>query len=277
MEVKPLSDRIFVGYKPRFISSNSYIQSCKKKFRLDKIGYSGTLDPFASGVVVIASGAYTKILPHLHLTPKIYIATLWLGVESRSLDIECINKVDIVPEVSGVCEVLHSMIGTLTYRPPIFSAKKINGIRAYKLARKEQEVVLDEIKTEIFDIALLHYAHPFLTFQISVQKGAYIRSIASIIASKLGTQGALSNLIRIQEGDFVFENYKNLNPIHLIKYPKIDLLAFKKDIEYGRKIIINDEKIEKNTRYIAIFDDFFSIIEFDNLGQIKYILNKVGL
>ena len=109
---------------------------------LKKIGYSGILDPFASGVLVVASGNYTKLFSHFDLSKKTYIAILWLGVKSDSLDIENITNIDIIKQIpkSKILETLDSLKGKIAYKPPKFSAKKINGIRAYKLARENKEV-----------------------------------------------------------------------------------------------------------------------------------------
>ncbi len=269
-------DRLFVAKKPIFVSSNKFLQSIKYRFQLNKIGYSGILDPFASGVLVVASGRYTRLLSHFDLSKKTYIATLWLGAKSKSLDIENIINIDIIKEIPilDVLEVLDSIKGVITYKPPKFSAKKINGIRAYKLARDDKDVLLDDISSEIFDAVLLNYSHPFLSFKIIVSKGAYIRSIGAIIAERLGVCGLLSNLVRISEGDFKFDNYKSLNPLDFIPYERIDLKPYRDDIRVGKSINIRNMNVFKNQRYIAIFEDFFSIIEFDDFGQIKYILNN---
>ena len=246
---------------------------------LKKIGYSGILDPFASGVLVVASGNYTKLFSHFDLSKKTYIATLWLGAKSGSLDIENITNIDIIKQIpkSKILETLDSLKGKIAYKPPKFSAKKINGIRAYKLARENKEVDLKEITSEIFDISIVNYCHPFLSFKIVVSSGAYIRSIGEIIAQKLEVNGALSSLVRISEGDFKFDNYKFLNPLDFIAYPRIDLSLYENDIRFGKTINIRNLEIIKNHRYMAIFTDFFSIIEFSDSGEIRYILNNVGL
>ena len=269
-------NRLFVAKKPPFLSSNTFLQQIKYQMNLKKIGYSGILDPFASGVLVVASGKYTKLFSHFDLSKKTYIATLWLGAKSNSLDIENITNISITKPFSTIkiLEILDSLKGKITYKPPIFSAKKINGIRAYKLAREDKEMDLKEISSEIFEIVLLNYSHPFLSFRICVSSGAYIRSIGEIIAQKLGVNGALSSLVRISEGNFRFEDYRLLNVLDFIAYPRIDLSLYENDIRFGKKICI---KNLKNHRYIAIFTDFFSIIEFNDFGEIRYILNNIGL
>ncbi|RDU63536.1 tRNA pseudouridine(55) synthase TruB [Helicobacter sp. MIT 14-3879] len=268
---------LFVGNKPPSISSNAYLGVLKKKFRVKKLGYSGTLDPFASGSLVIASGNLTKIFNHINLSPKVYIATLWLGAKSPSLDISLVNKVDIIEEFSKekILSILDSMLGKIVYTPPKFSAKKINGKRAYSLARDGEYFNLRECEMDILDIKFLSYNHPFLSFEVSVSKGAYVRSIGEIIANKLGVSGVLSNLIRIREGDFYFQSYKMLNPLDFIRYKQLNLKNLYDDFKNGKKIILKG--LNKNTRYKVVFDDFFSIIQVDTFGNIEYIVNRICL
>lgn len=276
-----INNALFVGYKPAFISSNSYLNRIKKQLSIKKMGYSGTLDPFASGCLVIATQSYTKLLAHLNLTSKEYKATLWLGASSSSLDISNVNNVVLCNpfDITKIIEILNSMKGKLTYTPPIFSAKKINGMRAYKLARDNNEVLLKEITTDIFDISILSYNHPFLNFYIKVSKGAYIRSIGKIIANKLGVDGCLSNLIRVSEGKFTFNNYKLLDPLLYIAYDRLDSSDCNKlqeEFYLGKKIINNKLLLKyKSGRYIANFDNFFSIIDIDHFGSVDYILNRI--
>lgn len=231
---------------------------------------------------MVASNKHTRLFSHFNLSPKVYIATLWLGVESPTLDIERILRVSEIRvfDLEQICAVLETLKGKITYTPPKFSAKKIHGIRAYKLARQNADFALDSCEMEIFDIALINYNHPFLTFKVSVSKGAYIRSLGAIIAQKLGVSGALSALARIKEGDFIFENYKMLNPLDFLPYPKLAIP--KPEIPHLRNQIYNGKKIhldlaQKNQRYIAIFDDFFSIIRIDFYGRVEYILNRIDL
>ena len=109
----------------------------KRKYNTKKVGFSGTLDPFATGCLIVATGQYPKLFQYLKKTPKSYGATLWLGANSESLDTENIDSVKIIPKVNKdlIKETLKSLEGELTYYPPKFSAKKINGKRAYDLAR----------------------------------------------------------------------------------------------------------------------------------------------
>ena len=126
-------NRLFVAYKPTGIGSNNFLYSLKRKYEDKKAGFTGTLDPFAKGVLIVGFGSHTKLFRFLNKTPKRYRATLWLGARSDSLDSEMIENVDIVEEFSKdrILEIVKSLEGELEYEPPIFSAKRINGKRAY--------------------------------------------------------------------------------------------------------------------------------------------------
>lgn len=273
-----MQNLILVGYKPIFMSSNSYLSSLKKKYQLKSGGYLGTLDPFAKGSMIIAFGQYTKLFPHIKLATKIYRATLWLGALSKSLDIENIVKIQQVKnfETKRIEEILESMRGVVEYFPPKFSARHIQGQRAYDLARKGIDFEMQKDQMKIFEIKLLNYNHPFLSFEVCVSKGAYVRSIGEMIADKLGVKGALCMLERIQDGGFFATRDKEriLNPLEVLGYPLLNDLsdAIKKDIENGKKISL--KKMQKGL-YVANFDDFFSIIEIEKDGQAKYILNRI--
>jgi len=208
-------NRLFVAYKPPFISSNAFLGQLKRKYGVKKGGFSGTLDPFACGVLIIAFGAYTKLFRFLKKSPKVYRASLWLGAKSASLDLENIEDIqDVLPmDEKKIREAVESFEGTFTYTPPKYSAKRIDGKRAYKLAASGESVHLPKITSTIYAISMLGYNHPFVTFEATVSEGTYIRSIAQALAEKLHLPGTLSYLERIKEGAFVYENEKALNPL----------------------------------------------------------------
>ena len=203
-------NRLFVAYKPSGMSSNRFLSTLKRKYKTKKAGYSGTLDPFAKGVLIVALGNYTKLFRFLDKAPKTYRATLWLGAKSDTLDIEGITK-DSIYETKEVTLVkiknsLKKLEGELTYDPPIFSAKSIDGVRAYDLARAGKEVKLQQITSNIFNTKLIHYSHPFLTFEATVSEGTYIRSLGDLIAKDLGVEfGSLTALERLSEGKFRYK------------------------------------------------------------------------
>ncbi len=271
-------NRLFVVNKPINISSNRYLSKIKRKYRVKKAGFSGTLDPFACGCLIIAFGQYTKLFRFLKKSPKVYKATLWLGAYSPTLDIEGIKTISKVKKFSkeNIKKVLKDLKGDITYLPPKYSAKKIDGQKAYTLARGGDEVKLKNITTTIYDIKLLNYSHPFLTFKISVSEGGYIRSIGEIIANKLGVDGALSYLERVCEGDFYYQNEKPLNPIDFLKIDTIEYFGNKEDILLGKKIKKELLSIKKDGEYYLVLDNFLTILSIKD-DKVKYEINGVLL
>ncbi|TLD81904.1 tRNA pseudouridine(55) synthase TruB [Helicobacter sp. MIT 05-5293] len=278
---------LLAAYKPAFVSSNSFLSKIKRHFHTSKAGYLGTLDPFAKGVLVVGLGHYTRLFPHLIKTPKTYVATLWLGAKSRSLDIEDMQSVEVIPahQESEIAYALSKLKGEIKYTPPIFSARHINGQRAYKLAREGKDFTLPLSTMYIYDIQLLHYSHPFVKFWVSVSEGAYVRSIGEMIAKNLNENGALCALERISEGEMgigdsqIFEGnglcYQVLDPLKYLPYPILESsdLKDKKDAIYnGKKIVL---KNTQKGKYIVCFEDFFSIIEVLENGHIQYIVNRI--
>ncbi|RXJ57737.1 tRNA pseudouridine(55) synthase TruB [Candidatus Marinarcus aquaticus] len=272
---EPLN-KLLVVNKPMFISSNSYLNKIKRKYRNKKAGFSGTLDPFACGCLIVAFGQYSKLFKYLKKTPKTYRAVLWLGATSESLDIENIISIQQEKKLDEqvIKKVLKSLEGEITYTPPKYSAKKIEGQRAYDLARQGKEV---ELKTSVMDvkqIKFISYSHPFITFEASVSEGSYIRSLAQILAQKLEVVGTLSYLKRLHEGAFYFENEKSLDPLEYLDLPFNEYTGDKLWVEHGKKIDIEYLEKKEEGEYIIVFDDFFSIIQIQN-NQVKYLLNKV--
>lgn len=270
---------LLIGYKPVFVSSNQYLSFLKRKYGIKSGGYLGTLDPFAKGAMIVAFGQYTKLFPHIKKPSKIYRATLWLGAQSKSLDIE--NIVQIQETKPFALEVIHQilnqLVGVIKYHPPKFSAKHINGKRAYDLARKGEEFELAECEMQIYAIKLLSYNHPFLSFEVCVSSGAYVRSIGEMIAEKLGVNGALSMLERIEEAGVRIEDRmeKKLDIKEVLDYPILQLNnpELKNAIYHGKKIYLKNVKFGV---YIVDFDDFFSIIEVKKDETIHYLLNRMN-
>ena len=272
-----MNNRIFVTNKPLFISSNQFLGRIKRKYKVKKAGFSGTLDPFAKGCLIVAFGQYTKLFQFLKKTPKRYKATLFLGAYSETLDIEKISKIEIPQKFSfdEVQNVVESFKGKITQIPPKYSAKKIDGIRAYDLARAGKDVDIKKIEVEIFDIKITNYCHPFLSFEAEVSEGTYIRSLGRDIAEKLGVNGALTYLERLNEGKFVYDDEKALNPLEYLDVEKNDYLGDVQNLVLGRKLNIKDFKIQEKGKYIIEFENYFAIIEIDE--SVKYLLNKVEL
>ncbi|MCT7568193.1 tRNA pseudouridine(55) synthase TruB [Aliarcobacter butzleri] len=269
-------NKLLVVNKPIFMSSNFYLNRIKRKYKNKKAGFSGTLDPFAKGCLIVAFGQYAKLFKYLSKTPKTYKAVIWLGVESESFDIEQIKRIELVNEINKekILNELNLLKGEIEYIPPKFSAKKIDGKRAYELARNGVEVELNKTKMTIFDTKFVLYNHPFITFEVTVSEGTYVRSFAQILLEKLNSFGTLSYLERLNEGEFFYENEKELNPLDFIKLPVNKYLGTAEWLEKGKKIGIEYVEKKDNGKYLILTEKFFSIIEIvDN--DIKYLINKV--
>jgi tRNA pseudouridine55 synthase len=270
-------NRLFVVQKPIFQSSNRYLGKIKRKYKTKKGGFSGTLDPFAGGNLIVAFGQYTKLFQYLPKTPKKYRATLWLGAESETLDIEKVSQISETPKIAKneILKTFNSFIGKFRYLPPKFSAKKIDGQRAYSLARSGEDFEMNFVESEIFSLNLIAYAHPFLTFEAEVSEGTYIRSLGFEIAKKFGTVGVLSYLWRIREGKFEFENEKSLNPLDFLEFPENRYLKDYSDILLGKKLKIEDFENRKHGKYILKNEKEFALIEISD--EVKYLLNKIKI
>ena len=270
-------NKLFVAFKPSGISSNFFLSKLKRKYKHKKAGFSGTLDPFAKGVLLIGFGSHTKLFRFLDKTPKSYRATLWLGAASDSLDTEMIEHVKIVDELSHaeVENTVKSLEGDLEYEPPIFSAKQINGQRAYDLARAGKEFTLNKINSSIYESKLIHYRHPFITFEVSVSEGTYVRSLGHIITQRLGVKkGALSALERLNEGQFYYEGEKALDIKKSLNIPKNRYLGDEENIKYGRVLALEDIEVKDEGTYWLDNGDNISIITIEN-KNVKYELGRI--
>lgn len=210
-------DLIVPFWKPTDWTSFDVVKKVKNQIRPNKVGHSGTLDPFAEGVLVLCIGKKTKESEKLMALNKEYIATIQLGAETDSLDItgKVINELP-VPEFSNekINSILDGFIGESFQIPPMFSALKKNGIRLYKLARKGIEVKREPRKIFIYNIELINFDKNQITIKVECGKGTYIRTLAKDIAEKLGTCGYLSQLSRTKVGHYTASNsiqIENLN------------------------------------------------------------------
>jgi len=267
---------IFVIKKPMFVSSNKYLQTIKKKYSFTKVGFSGILDYFACGTLICASGQFTKLFLHLKKTPKVYRGVIWLGATSDSLDIENILSIKEHKQLDKnlIIKEIKNLIGELSYTPSKYSAKKINGKKAYELARDNKEVVLKSITSVVYDAKLISYNHPYINFEISVSEGSYIRNIAQILLSSLNACGTLSYLERLSEGEFCFDNEKSLNIFDYLDMDQNFYLSDYSNIKLGKKLFIEEFKTQQEGSYYLKDNEAFCIINIKN-NKASYVLNNI--
>lgn len=195
-----------------FQAVNKLKYKLKKEFNLPKkfkIGHAGTLDPRATGLLIVCTGKFTKIIPQIQDAPKEYFTEIKIGVQTESYDTE---KPEILhQDISEVTEekiklTLKKFLGEIDQKPPIFSAIKIEGNRAYDLARAGKEVEMKSRKTTINYIENIEIDLPFVRFIVGCSKGTYIRSLAHDIGQQLGVGAYLTNLRRTKIGTYSVEN-----------------------------------------------------------------------
>ena len=196
---------IYNIYKPPGWTSFDVVKKIRIITKEKKVGHAGTLDPFAEGVLIIGTGTDTKSLSEISNTSKSYRANLKLGESTDTFDNEgkIIAKLPI-PSIDSefIVEVLKSFVGEYRHKPPMFSAKKVNGTRLYKLARQNKIVDREVIISNISKINFNKFDGERISFSVSCSKGTYIRVLGNEIACKLGTVGYLDGLTRTSVGSY---------------------------------------------------------------------------
>ena len=215
----------------------------KRIFNTKKVGHVGTLDPFATGLLIIGVNKGTKAIAFFDELNKEYIATIKLGVATDSMDLD--GKVienKEVPTLSKdkIEEVLHSFLGKSKQLPPMTSAIKINGKKLYKLAHQGKEIDRPLRDIEVFEIELLDFKKDEIKFRAVVSKGTYIRVLGSDIANKLGTVGHLISLRRTKVGPFDVKDASKIEDIsdESLK-ATFDVLK-----QISEVVVVNDQKCE---------------------------------
>ena len=250
-------DGIIVINKPKGITSRDVVNKVCKILNTKKVGHTGTLDPIATGVLVICVGKSTKLVEVLTSNDKEYIAEVKLGILTDTLDTEgnilkeektIINKEDLI-------NVLDSFIGEYMQEVPIYSAVKINGKKLYEYARNNEKIDLPKRKVCIKNIELLEFNSDSYKFKVSVSKGTYIRSLIKDINDKLGIIGVMSNLKRIRQGKFDINNSYTLEDIENNNYKPLSITD-----------VLKDENC------VIIEDNLFNIVK--NGGLIDNVYNS---
>ena len=199
--------------KPVGWTSFDIVKKVKNITGHKKVGHGGTLDPFASGVLILGTENDTKNLSEIVKSNKSYDAELILGAKTNTLDPEGeIIDEKPIPKLNEniILKKMKTFEGSSKQIPPMFSAKKHKGVRLYKLARKNIEIERSETNIEIDDISLINFSEDKIIFNVSCSKGTYIRVLGSDIAEKLGTVGYLINLKRTRVGNHFIKDSKSI-------------------------------------------------------------------
>lgn len=211
--------------KPLTWTSFDVVNKIRYITKVKKVGHAGTLDPLATGLIILALGKATKQIDNLVLLNKVYKAIFRLGATTQSYDSEFPEE-NIKPTHTIKLSQIEKLIvekftGEITQTPPQFSAKKIKGKRAYLSAREGKEVILAPVTLTINKFEVTNYNEPFLESIIDCSKGTYIRALARDIGEELGVGGYMCNLVRESIGEYKLENAFELDEfIEKVNYDK---------------------------------------------------------
>ena len=276
-------DGIILVNKPKNITSRDVVNTLIKKFNTKRVGHSGTLDPIATGLMVVCINKGCKLVPLLTNHDKTYLATVKLGIKTDTYDIT--GKIleennDYKLSKEELIDTLNSFKGSYEQEVPIYSSIKVNGKKLYEYARNNIPVELPKHLVNIYDINLIDFNNNTFSFRVSVSKGTYIRSLINDIGNKLSIPMTMLDLKREIVGDFNIDNAKNLEDIN-----ESDIIPIK-DAVNMKKVIVNDELLLKkinngvkleniydsnyvmfinNDKCIAIYKNVDGILKVDNL------------
>ncbi len=201
--------KIILVDKPLYFSSFEVVDHFKKQVYPSKIGHAGTLDPLATGLLILCSGRKTKIVEQIQSQEKTYTGTILLGSATESYDLESpllFNRElkDITEEI--LIKTTTKLIGEILQIPPAHSAVKVEGKRLYELARAEKEIPVRPRQVSVYEFTITNLAMPYLSFRVRCSKGTYIRTIANDFGNLLGCGACLSSLRREMIGEYAVED-----------------------------------------------------------------------
>lgn len=274
-------------YKPLNISSFAIIRRIKKKFNIDKIGHGGTLDPLAEGILPIAVGKTTKLIPFINSDVKEYEFEIKWGEQTSTDDREgmIIERTDNIPTLENIKIKLKEFRGIIMQKPPKASAIKIKGQRAYNLLRQNIDFEVGEKNVQIFETKIINWENELITkIKIKCGKGFYVRSFARDLAEKLDSKGHVHSLKRTKVGKFNINNANLLDDLlkigqrlhefrgfHSSVSMLDDILAYEVDDEesklnlsHGKEINININLL--NNPPLNLFDR--KVIFLTNKGSV---------
>lgn len=202
--------------KPANWTSFDIVNKLKFMLKPAKVGHLGTLDPMATGVLLVTVGKATKLFDLMQEKTKTYVAEFEFGYTTDTLDATGVvaSESKIIPDIEEIEKIIPNFIGVIDQIPPKYSAKSINGVRAYDMARKGKEFSLDPKKITVYNIKILAYAKPKITLEIVCGSGTYIRAIGRDIAEALNTVATMTKLERIKVDNFSIENCQNIEDIN---------------------------------------------------------------
>ena len=267
-------DGILIVNKEANMTSFDVVKKVSKILNIKKIGHTGTLDPIATGVLVLCIGEATKLVEIITSLDKVYEAEVTLGILTDTLDItgNVIKKDNINLNKEDIIHSINNMQGTYNQEVPIYSAVKINGKKLYEYARNNEKVELPKRMVDIKKIELTNYKDNKFEFKCLVSKGTYIRSLINDICKSLNTIGVMSKLNRTKQGKFKIEDSFTLEDIINNNFKIIPMLDVLDDL-YQVEV---DDTLENKIRNGVILDNIYDkdVVVFKNKNKLISIYKK---
>lgn len=242
-------------YKPKGKTSHDVVAILRRVTKIKQIGHTGTLDPFAEGVLPICIGKATRLIEYLN-DDKAYIGTVQLGKSTTTYDLEgeTVDVSDKTPDLEEIENELNNFRGDIEQLPPIYSAIKVNGKKLYEYARKGEKVEIKPRSVNISELKILNYdqENRILELYIKCSKGTYIRSIAHDLGKNLGCFGHLIKLVRVKAGDFEVENSIKLEDLTDIETVQKHLIYPLEKLDY-QTYELNTKELELVSHGMQIF------------------------
>lgn len=259
-------DGVLIVNKEKGVTSRDVVNKICKILNTKKVGHTGTLDPIATGVLVVCVGKATKLVEILTSEDKEYIATVKLGVLTDTLDTDgkVLEEKDVFIKKEDLVRTLNSFVGFYDQEVPIYSAVKINGKKLYEYARSNIKVDLPKRRVEIKKIELLEFNKDHYKFKVLVSKGTYIRSLIKDINDKLKIIGSMSDLIRTKQGDFDIKDSYTISEINDGKYNLLTVTDVLKD----ENCVIIDDTLFKVVKNGGLIDNVY------NKSFVTFIYNE---
>lgn len=260
--------------KPEGLTSRDVVNKICKIYHTKKVGHTGTLDPLATGVLVVCLGSYTKLVSKITAYEKEYIATMKLGILTDTADItgKIIKRDDKYPSEEKIRECFAKFPKEYLQTVPKYSAVKVNGKKLYEYARENIEISLPKRQVQIKELEVLNISKDEITFRVLVSKGTYIRSLIEDLAKEMEMVATMTSLKRTKQGNISLEKCVNVNDLNetyplktienLFFYPKVEL----DEVDFGR--VKNGNKLSLKAKDDVVFvthnDQIVGIYEKDD-------------
>ena len=268
--------------KPPGITSRDVVNRVQKLVKPHKVGHAGTLDPLATGVLVVAIGPATRLIEHVQQMPKTYLGAFLLGRTSDTEDVDG-NVTELhsppIPTLSDVLAIVPQFIGSIQQRPPAYSALKVAGQRAYDLVRRGETVNLTPRTIEVIQIEVVRYDYPALQLRVQCGSGTYVRSLGRDLAEALGNGAVMSALQREAIGPFVVQDALSYESLTAANIPQ-RLLPASMALGNLAQVVVDHDEAARLVRGQSIINRFrvaaSEAAATDSEGRLVALLASIG-